>query len=291
MVGTRIVFFLGAVITTGLAIATIAFMVRESIQFFSEPGFQLAEFFTGRQWEPVAGQIALPPLLTATLLSVVLAMGFATPVGIAIAIYLSEYASDRVRSVVKRTMEGLSGIPAIAFAFFAISWLTPGLRNIFGSETVDVYNLFAAGIAMGILILPTIVTLCDDAFQSVPAYYKDGPMGVGASPLQAFFKAVFPSAMPGIISAVITGFSRSIGESVIVTLAGGQASRLTLNPFQGAETMTAYIMRISQGVSSLEGVKYTSIFVLGATLFVLTFTLNYLANRIGRNFRRNGGIL
>jgi phosphate transport system permease protein len=253
--------------------------------FFQDPNVTVWEFLTGTTWQPKLGEFGVIPLVTATLMTTAIAMLVAIPLGLAVAIYLSEYASSRVRNTVKPVMEVLAGIPTVVYGFFALTFITPVLRLIFGSDVVQIYNTAAAGLAMGILILPLIASMTEDALSAVPRSLREGAYSLGATKLEVALRIVVPAAISGISAAIILGISRAIGETMIVAIAAGAGPNLTLNPFESAETMTGYMVRISGGDLSYDSIDYNSIFAIGLLLFIVTFILNIISQRIVRHFR------
>jgi phosphate transport system permease protein len=209
----------------------------------------------------------------------------AIPLGLAAAVYLSEYASQPVRAWVKPMLEVLAGVPTVVYGYFALGFITPLLRGLFGSDTVNVYNMAAAGIAMGILILPLIASLSEDALSSVPASLRAASFGLGATRFETAVRVVLPAAASGLMAAFIIGISRAVGETMIVALAAGAGPNLTLNPFDSAETITGHIARISGGDLSYNSIQYNSIFALGLLLFALTLGLNIISRSIVARFR------
>jgi phosphate transport system permease protein len=258
---------------------------KEALLFFQMPQFDFWKSLTNTVWQPQAGQFGIWPLVTATFMTSAIAMLIAIPLGLAVAIYLSEYATPKVRSTLKPILEILAGIPTIVYGYFALTFMTPLLRLIFGEDIVQVYNTASAGLVMGILILPLITSMSEDAINAVPRSLREAAYGLGATKLEVSLKVVLPAALSGIAAAIIVGISRAVGETMIVALAAGAGPNFTLNPFQGAETITGHIVRISGGDLSYDSVDYNSIFALGLLLFVITLTLNILSQRIVRRFR------
>jgi phosphate transport system permease protein len=214
-----------------------------------------------------------------------IAMLVAGPLGLAVAIYLSEYAAPRTRRLLKPILELLAGVPTIVYGYFALSFMTPLLRSIFGQNIVQVYNTGSAGIVMGILILPLIASMTEDALTAVPRSLREAGYGMGGTRLEVALQIVVPAALSGLAAALILGISRAIGETMIVAVAAGAGPNFTLNPFVGAETITGHIVRISGGDMSYDSVDYNSIFFLGLLLFVITLSLNIVSQRIVRRFR------
>jgi len=277
-------FFCGllSILTT---IGIIFVLFEESLRFFTSPEVSLVEFFTSTFWQPKIGDFGILPLLIATLMTTFFAMLIAIPVGLCVAIYLSEYAQERTRNVIKPTLEVLAGIPTVVYGYFALTWFTPMLRGVFGDNTVQVYNTASAGLVMGILILPLIATMCEDALHAVPRALREAAYGVGATKLETSIKIVVPAATSGIAAAIILGISRAIGETMIVAIAAGAGPNFTLNPFKGAETITGHIVRISGGDLSWESIDYNSLFALALVLFFITLALNMISQRIIKKFR------
>jgi phosphate transport system permease protein len=209
----------------------------------------------------------------------------ALPLGLAAAIYLSEYASARARGILKPILEILAGVPTVVYGYFAITFMTPLLRTILGQDTVQIYNMASAGLVMGIMILPMVSSMSEDALSAVPRALRQGAYGLGATRLETALKVVVPGALSGIIAAFIIGISRAVGETMIVAIAAGAKPNFTFNPFEAAETMTGHIARISGGDLSYNSIDYNSIFVIGLALFVMTLTLNIISGYIVRRFR------
>jgi phosphate transport system permease protein len=258
---------------------------RESMLFFLSDEVSLLEFFTSTRWQPQILDFGIMPLVSATLMTTTFAMLISIPLGLSVAVYLSEYASPRARSLIKPVLEVLAGIPTIVYGYFALAFMTPLLRSIFGSDIVDIYNTASAGIVMGILILPLVSSMSEDALSAVPRSLREAAYGLGATRLETAIKIVLPAAISGIAAAIIVGLSRAIGETMIVAIAAGAGPNLTLNPFKAAETMTGHIVRISGGDLSYDSIDYNSIFAIGLLLFFMTLTLNIISQRIVRRFR------
>ncbi|WP_062113273.1 phosphate ABC transporter permease subunit PstC [Aureimonas sp. AU40] len=287
-----------AILTT---VGIVCSMLFESLDFFSR--IRPVDFFFGTVWEPrfaaagseAAGQFGLIPLLAGTLYIAFVAMLFAVPVGLFAAIYMAEYASSRVRSVVKPLLELLAGIPTIVYGFFALITVGPFLRDISASINglltgnyvgfIQAQSILTAGLVMGIMLIPFVSSLSDDIITAVPRSLRDGSMGLGATPSETVKKVVLPAALPGIVSALLLTASRAIGETMIVVLAAGIAANITLNPFEAMTTVTVKI--VSQLTGDLDFTSPQSLvaFALGITLFVLTLILNIIALAIVRKYR------
>lgn len=258
---------------------------KEALLFFREPAVSLWAFLIGTEWQPHIDKFGILPLLNSTLITSFIAMLIAIPLGMAAAIYLSEYASTKVRGFLKPILEVLAGIPTIVYGYFALTFMTPLLRAVLGRDTVDIYNMASAGLVMGILILPLIASMTEDALSAVPRSLREAAYGLGGTRLEVALKVVVPAAISGISAAIIVGISRAIGETMIVAVAAGAGPNFTFNPFKGAETMTGHIVRISGGDLSYDTIDYNSIFAIGLMLFFITLTLNIISQQIVRRFR------
>lgn len=247
----------------------------------------LGEFLTGTRWAPPLGKFGILPLLNSTIVTTVMAMLVAIPVGLGAAIYLSEYASERTRGILKPILEILAGIPTVVYGYFALTFMTPLLRVVFGNDTVPVYNVASAGLVMGFMIVPTISSMSEDALSAVPRSLREASYGLGATRLETVFKVLLPAALSGIIAAFILAISRAVGETMIVAIAAGAApaNELFINPFVAAETMTGHIARISTGDLSFGSIDYNSVFAIGLALFLFTLVLNLISGAITRRFR------
>jgi len=279
------VLFLCGILSMFTTIGIVWVLIQQAWLFFGNPEVSIIEFLTGTQWTPEIGSFGAWPLITATLMTSLIGMLVAIPLGLAAAVYLSEYASERARSIIKPILEILAGVPTVVYGYFALSFITPLLRNIFGNNVVNIYNMAAAGIAMGILILPLIASLSEDALSAVPNSLRNASFGLGATKLETATRIVIPAAASGLAAAFIIGISRAVGETMIVALASGAGPNLTANPFDSAETITGHIARISGGDLSYGSIQYSSIFALGLLLFTITLSLNILSRRLVARFR------
>lgn len=252
---------------------------------FTGTRVNILEFISSTRWQPQTGEFGIWPLLNATLMTSFIAMLVAIPLGLSAAIYISEYASARARAYLKPILEVLAGVPTVVYGYFAIAFMTPLLQAVIGKEVVSFYNNASAGLVMGIMIIPTISSMSEDALSAVPRALREAAYGLGATRLETVFKVLLPAALSGIIAAFLLGISRAVGETMIVAMAAGATSSFTFNPFEAAETMTGHIARISSGDLSFESIDYNSIFAIGLTLFLVTLVLNIISRVIMRRFR------
>ena len=292
--GERVVtglLWLCAALSIATTIGIIVILFVDAAGFFREPNVSLWSFLTGTEWTPnrppeseffSAGVL---PLVNGTLLITVIAVSTSVPLGLASAVYLSEYAPEKVRRVLKPTLEVLAGVPTVVLGYFALTFMTPVLRSIFGVSTVGIFNAASAGLVMGIMIVPTVASLSEDALSAVPDKLRMAAYGLGASKRHVITRSVIPAALSGIVAAVILAFGRAIGETMIVAVAAGNNPSLGWNPFEGYQTMTAYIVQTVGGEATRGSVAYESIFAVGALLFVITFSLNLLAHWFVRRYR------
>lgn len=275
--------FLCALLSILTTLGIIYVLLEETIQFFRQ--VSLWEFLTGTRWEPLfkPSHYGILPLACGTFLIAFGAGLFAIPMGLLSAVFLSEYASPRVRSILKPTLEILAGIPTVVYGYFGISFVTPILRSVFPS--VQVFNAAAGAIVVGIMILPMISSLCEDALTAVPRSLREGAYALGATKKEVTTKVVVPAALSGIMAAFILALSRAIGETMAVTLAAGSTPKLTLNPAESIQTMTAYIVQVSLGDTPVGSIGYRTIFAVGMTLFLITLLMNIVSARLVKRFR------
>lgn len=255
----------------------------------------LFEFFTNTVWQPPIREFGILPLVYGTLATSVIAMLVALPLGLGAAIYLSEYATPSVRAIIKPILEILAGIPTVVYGYFALTFMTPLLRNILGTGTVEIYNSASAGIVVGILIIPLVSSMSDDALSAVPRSLREASYGLGATKLETTLKVVIPAALSGILAAFIVSISRAIGETMVVAIAAGAGPQNDIPSllsshgpgiiFQPAETMTGHMARISGGDLSYDSIDYNSIFAIGLMLFLITMMLNIISRAIISRFR------
>ena len=276
----------------------IIFMLgQEALLFFRRDEVSLWPFLSGWTWQPQTLQFGIWPLINATLGASAIAMGLALPLGLLIAIYLSEYASPRRRSILKPVLEILAGIPTVVYGYFALTFVTPVLRRVLGFDVVEVFNLASAGLVIGILVLPLVTSMSEDALRAVPMALREAAFGLGATRFETSVRVVAPAALSGLSAACIVAMSRAVGETMIVAVAAGAGPRnfehwgealaglQALNPFEAAETMTGHIVRISGGDLSYESLDYDSLFAIGLLLFLLTLALNIVSRGIVSKFR------
>lgn len=258
-------------------------LVGESIGFFRQ--VPILEFLTGTRWAPLYSEQAfgILPLLNGTLLIVVGSSIIALPLGLASAIYLSEYASRRARKVLKPVLEILAGIPTVVYGYFALTFITPLIR-VFFPET-GIYNAASAAIVVGIMILPMVSSLSEDALSAVPRSLREAAYGLGATKLEVSTRVVVPAALSGVVASFILAISRAIGETVAVYLAAGATPKMTLNFLESIQTMTAYIVQVSLGETPHGTLEYKTIFAVGLLLFLVTLAMNLFSQRITRRFR------
>ncbi|MBV6457054.1 MAG: hypothetical protein HONBIEJF_00159 [Fimbriimonadaceae bacterium] len=260
-------------------------LTREAIAFFQSPEVSVKEFFTGTEWSPTFSnpKFGVLPLVCGTLLITAGAAIIALPLGLLCAIYLSEYASPTARNLLKPFLELLAGIPTVVYGYFALIHITPLIRMVF--PQTEIFNALSGAIVVGIMILPLVASLSEDALSAVPKVLREGAYGMGATKMEVTTKIVVPSALSAVGAAFIIAISRAIGETMAVTLAAGQTPKMTLNPLESIQTMTAFIVQISKGDTPAGSISYLSIFAVGVSLFIVTLVLNILAVRFVRRFR------
>lgn len=277
--------FVAGILSIFITVAIVYELGKEAWLFFGNPDVTLGKFFGTTTWQPGIGHFGIWPLVTSTLITSTIAIFVSLPLGLAAALYLSEYASPKARSALKPTLEILAGIPTVVYGYFALLFMTPLLKTIFG-DRVEVYNMASAGIVMGIMILPLISSMSEDALTAVPRALREGAFAMGATKFETSLQVVLPAALSGIGAAVIIGISRAVGETMIVAVAAGAGPNFTFDPFQAAETMTGHIARISGGDLSYNSIDYTSLFAIALMLFLVTLVLNLLSQTIINRFRQ-----
>ncbi len=274
--------FISILTTTGIVLS----LVGETITFFGDVG--VGDYLFGTEWAPLfePASFGVLPLVLGTMLISAVAMVVAVPLGLAAAIYLSEYANPRVRKIIKPILELLAGVPTIVFGYFALTFFTPEiLRGLFGSD-VAIFNGLSAGIIIGFLIVPTVASISEDAMSAVPQSLREGAFGLGAAKIQTTLRVVFPAALSGIVASIVLAFSRAVGETMVVVIAAGLQPQWGGNLFKAMETMTAFIAATAKGDIATGSVAYKTIFAVGTTLFVITFVMNLISIRFVRKYRQ-----
>lgn len=266
--------------------AAIVFVIaKESYTFFAT--VPLLDFLTGTRWTPLLEprSFGVLPLVCGTLLIVAGASLVAIPAGLAAAIYLAEFASPRIRSIVKPVLEILAGIPTVVYGYFALTFITPLLKTEWLFPSTKVFNAASGAIVVGIMVLPMVASLCDDALRAVPSALRQGAYALGATPLEVTTQVVVPASLSGIMASFVLAASRAIGETMAVTIAAGATPNLTANPLESIQTMTAYIVQVSLGDTPAGGIEYKTIFAVASLLFVITLGMNVVSNHILGRFR------
>jgi len=276
--------FIAGILSVFTTLAIVYELGKEALLFFGNPDVTFAKFFGSTEWQPGIGHFGIWPLVTSTLITSLIAMFVSLPLGLSAALFLSEYASTRARSALKPILEILAGIPTVVYGYFALLFMTPLLQKIFG-DRVEVYNMASAGIVMGIMILPLISSMSEDALSAVPRALREGAYAMGATKFETSLQIVLPAALSGIGAAFIIGISRAVGETMIVAIAAGSGPNFTFNPFKAAETMTGHIARISGGDLSYNSIDYNSLFAIALLLFIVTLVLNLISQRIVNRFK------
>ncbi len=265
--------------TVGIAVV----LVGESVAFFSD--VSIREFLTGRRWTPLFADknFGVLPLVSGTLMITAIAAVVALPVGLASAFFLSQYASERARKVLKPGLELLAGVPTVVYGYFALTFVTPLLQHVIPG--LQVYNALSAGIVVGVMIVPMVASLSEDALRAVPSGLTQGAYALGATRMEVGTQILLPAAISGIIASFILAISRAIGETMIVTLAAGATPKLTANPLESVQTMTSYIVQASLGDTPQGTIEFRSLFAVGLLLFLLTLVMNMLANLVIRKYK------
>jgi phosphate transport system permease protein len=275
--------FLAALSSVLITVGIVSVLVFESLQFFKH--VSVFEFLTDTQWTVLFADphYGIMPLVTGTLVTSVIALLVSLPLGTIIAIYLSEYAGSRTREILKPILELLSAVPTVVLGYFALLFLTPLLQRWLPS--LPGFNMLSAGIVIGIMIIPYVSSLSEDAMRAVPVHIREGSYAMGATRFQTALRVLFPAAFSGIASAYVLGFSRAVGETMIVAVAAGTQPNLTLNPMEGAATITAYIVQVSLGDLPHGSIAYQSIFAAGLTLMLMTLVFNIGGYLLRKKFR------
>jgi phosphate transport system permease protein len=272
-----------ALISIVTTVGIVASLLFPALEFFSE--VNPFDFFTGTNWSPLfePAHFGVLPLVAATFVVTFWALLVAVPAGLGTAIFLAEYASPRTRDVLKPILEILAGIPTVVYGYFALVAVTPLLRDI--GVQVEIFNALAAGLVMGVMLIPTVASLSEDAMAAVPQALRDGAYGLGADRLQVATRVVVPAAISGIIASFVLAISRAVGETMIVLIAAGQLARLSFDPRQQMETLTAFIGATGAGDLPTGSIEYKTIFAVGLTLFAITLVMNVISIRLVRKYR------
>lgn len=273
-------------VTVVTTIGIVVILLAEGATFFRD--VSIVEFLTNHRWTPLfaSKNFGVLPLVSGTLLIAVGASIVALPLGTVAAIFLSEYASSHTRGVVKPVLEVLAGIPTVVYGYFALTFITPLLRDSFFPD-IGPFNAISAIVVVGVMIIPMVSSLSDDAMRAVPASLREGAYGVGATRFEVVTRIVFPAALSGIVASYLLAISRAIGETMAVTIAAGATPHLTLNPLESVQTMTAYIVQVSLGDTPHGSLEFRTIFAVGATLFAMTLTMNVIARRVVQRFQES----
>jgi phosphate transport system permease protein len=277
--------FLAAAVSVATTIGIVVALFPPTVGFFRE--VSIVEFFTSKNWAPLFAQkeFGVLPLVLGTLVTTVVALLVAIPLGLGAAVYLSEYATPRARSLLKPVLEVLAGIPTVVFGFFALTFVTPFLRAFWPGDGPPIYNALSAGLVMGVMIIPTIASLSEDAMAAVPRSLRDGAYALGSTKRLVAIRVVVPAALSGIVAACVLGISRALGETMIVTIASGGQPNVTLDPTQPMQTMTSFIASAAQGDLPVGSIGYQTIFAVGSLLFLMTFAMNLVSIRLVRKYR------
>jgi phosphate transport system permease protein len=276
--------FLSAILSIFTTLAILGVLAFEAFDFFQQ--VSIIEFFTGTKWTPLfqPQSFGILPLVWGTILVTIIALAVAVPFGLGGAIFLSEYAPNRLRRTVKPILEILAGIPTVVYGYFALTFITPLLQNLF--PDMIFFNALSAGLVMGVMIIPMVSSLSEDAMLAVPQSFREGAYALVARKYEVILKVVLPSALSGIVSSFILAISRAIGETMIVSVAAGSTPNLTLNPLESIQTMTGYITQISLGDVSYGSLEYTTIFSVGLTLFLMVLVVNVIGEYIAKRYWR-----
>lgn len=294
----KVSLFLCGLLSVLTTIGIIVSLFSEAIGFFLRPEVDLYHFLTGTTWRPLGRPVSpdnfgVLPLVNGTLMVAALSGMIALPLGLLSAIFLSEYAPEGLRRILKPVLEILAGVPSVVYGYFALSFVTPILRNLADwvnsvagtAIRVEFFNALSASIVMGVMILPLVSSISEDAMRSVPQSLREGAYALGATKLEVALRVVVPAALSGILAGFILAFSRAVGETMIVAIAAGSTPRVTLNPLSSIQTMTGFIVQVSFGDTPMGSINSQSIYAVGATLFIMTFIMNVISNYIMRRFR------
>jgi phosphate transport system permease protein len=275
--------FLAAVAAVAIVVGIVYVVLSESTKFFAQ--VSAIEFLTSTTWTPLFDnpQYGIAPLLTGTFMSTLVALSVAVPLGLLVAIYLSEFASARTRETIKPTLELLAAVPTVVYGYFALLFVTPLLQRLIPG--LPGFNLLSAGLVMGLMIIPYIASLSEDAMRAVPRAMREGSFAMGATRLETSFRVVVPAAISGVVGAIILGMSRAIGETMIVVVAAGTQPQMVISPTQQGATVTSFIAQVALGDVAFGTLEYNSIFAAGLALLVLTLLFNFVAFYLQRRFR------
>jgi phosphate transport system permease protein len=281
----ELVLFLAALSSVATTIAIVGVLLYESISFFSHEEVNLWKFLTDTQWTPLFDDkhFGVMPLLCGTLVTTGVALLVSVPLGTIIAIYLSEFAPPNLREIVKPILELLAGVPTVVYGYFALLFVTPFLQTIF--PDLPGFNMLSAGLVMGIMIIPYVSSVSEDALRAIPLYLREGSYAMGATRLQTTLRVLLPASISGIAAAYILGISRAVGETMVVAIAAGGQPNLTINPFEPAQTITAYIVSVSLGDLPHGSLEYQTIFAVGLTLVLITLIFNIIGYVLKKKYR------
>jgi phosphate transport system permease protein len=279
------ILLLCALSSVGITIAIVGTLLYECLSFFSHPEVTLWKFLTDTQWTPLFDDkhFGVLPLVCGTLVTTAVALMVSIPLGTIIAIYLSEFANPTVREIIKPVLELLAGVPTVVYGYFALTFVTPLLQKIL--PDLPGFNMLSAGLVMGIMIIPYISSLSEDALRAVPLYLREGSYAMGATRLQTTLRVLLPASVSGIAAAYILGISRAVGETMVVAVAAGGQPNLTANPFEPAQTITAYIVSVSLGDLPYGSIEYQTIFAVGLTLVLMTLMFNVVGHFLKKRYR------
>ncbi|GIK47482.1 MAG: phosphate ABC transporter permease subunit PstC [Hyphomonadaceae bacterium] len=277
--------FVAAALAIAIVGGILYVVISEAAKFFAQVSF--IEFVTETRWTPLFDDphYGIAPLLTGTFMSTLVALAVAVPLGLLVAIYLSEFAGPRTRETIKPTLELLAGVPTVVYGYFALLFVTPLLQRVIPG--LPGFNLLSAGVVMGLMIIPYIASLSEDAMRAVPRSLREGSFAMGATRLETAFRVVFPAAISGVVGAIILGMSRAVGETMIVVIAGGQLPQIVTSPTMQGATVTAFIAQVALGDIAFGTLEYQSIFAAGLALLFFTLVFNFIAFALQRRFRES----
>ena len=277
------------VVAAGVSVLTTVGIVLSllipALQFFRE--VSVVEFLTGTSWTPrfTDKSYGVLPLITGTLWTTAIALTLSIPIGLGAAIYLSEYASTRTRKILKPTLELLAGVPSVVYGLFAVAFVGPVVLNEWLGIEVSTFSVMAAGLVLGVMIIPTVASLAEDAMSAVPRSLREASYGLGANRMRTVLRVVFPAAISGIAASIVLGLSRAVGETMIVAMAAGSQAKMVTNPLDGGQTMTGFIASAALGDSVQGSLQYNTLFAVGLTLFAITLVINLISIRLVNRFR------